>query len=162
MINAFLNTNPPIPVIQGSSVGVTGYRLADQQISSYNYQQDNKTSALVPTEPSSRSPRGSMEEIAYYKGASNSRRVARASMKLPIWLLSRVWELNLYRSSVGWDVSLRIYNVVPWDHPLFEACRNADLPLVQQLLVSGQGSLYDVDEWGRGPLHVRHRLWTVR
>lgn len=64
-------------------------------------------------------------------------------IRFGIYFISRVWELNMHRSSQSWDFNLRSYNVRPQSTEIFQAVSEGDLLRVQQLLSSGKASLWD-------------------
>lgn len=88
--------------------------------------------------------------------AARKQRIAHFRAALPYWIMSTVWEINLYKSAEGWDQSIKIYNVVPDDSPIFTAIEQGDLPEVQRLLISHEASIYDRDPEGDTLLHVSH------
>ncbi|KAK3636351.1 hypothetical protein LTR22_018727 [Elasticomyces elasticus] len=70
------------------------------------------------------------------------------TLRLRLWLHTTVFAITTTRSCYGWDISLRLYNVVPWDSPMLTACGQADLAMVQRLIAEGRGSLLDRDIYG--------------
>lgn len=59
------------------------------------------------------------------------------------WLTGKTWLLASRRAESGWDVSLRTLYMVPYNAPIFHACRRGDLPEVRRLLTSGEASILD-------------------
>lgn len=76
-------------------------------------------------------------------------------IRLPSWLTRRTWELSVAQFPNGWVTGLRTFNLVPNDSPLFMACSEGRSDLIKEILISNRGSVYDQDEEGLTPLHVR-------
>ena len=54
-----------------------------------------------------------------------------------------------------WKHTLTTFRPVPNDASIFSACRVGDVPFVGRLLANGQASVWDCDDTGWTPLHVR-------
>ena len=52
--------------------------------------------------------------------------------------------------------ALRIYPLIPKEHPIWSMCRKGDLKGIQVLLGTRQVSPFSVDRWGTSLLHVSH------
>lgn len=83
-----------------------------------------------------------------------TKRVPKYSYKVTPWLTNQVWELNMTRSSNGWDACLRSYNTVSVESPIFTCCRTGDLAGAMQLLDAGRASVYDRTPEGWTVLHA--------
>lgn len=77
----------------------------------------------------------------------------RWKLKLSSLFLDSVWEFSVYKANQGWEFSLRPYSIRPFDSQFFDAIRNADLPLVREMLHGGKASIWDRDSCGWGVLH---------
>lgn len=53
------------------------------------------------------------------------------------------YQSSPHPNSKGFDVQLRTYNIVAESSPIFEACRNLDLPRVQELFQTRSASPFD-------------------
>ena len=62
--------------------------------------------------------------------------------------------LAVGHTSCGWQQTLETYRVVPFSAPIFEACREGELTVVQELFARGKASLWDRNPNGEGPLYV--------
>ena len=58
------------------------------------------------------------------------------------------------RSTAGWQYTLNIFRAVPENAPIFQFCRDGNLPAVRTLLTTGNASVWDLDPMGRTPLSV--------
>ncbi|KAK4950604.1 hypothetical protein LTR10_010597 [Elasticomyces elasticus] len=76
---------------------------------------------------------------------ANSRRLM---LRLRLWSFTKVYAITTSRVCQGWDVSLRVYNIVPYGSPIFKACRKGDLPTVRMLIAEGRASPLDQDPYG--------------
>lgn len=77
------------------------------------------------------------------------------TLQLPVWFLSRRFELRFRRLYGGWDHNLRVYRMVPFDAPIFTFCFKGQVEKVQELFSAGLASPFDSDPDGNTPLHVR-------
>jgi len=70
-----------------------------------------------------------------------------------------ILSVSAYRKSHGSKIysTLIYFNVVPSESEVFKAVEDGDLVHLQELLRTGQASLFDVDEDGRNLIHVRVR-----
>jgi hypothetical protein len=75
-------------------------------------------------------------------------------VQVPIWLLSRRFELRFRRAYGGWDHSLRTYRILPYEAAIFEYCINDDLEKIQVLFESGRASPFESDLKRNSLLHV--------
>jgi len=57
--------------------------------------------------------------------------------------------------------SIRIYPIIPSNHPIWNLCYNGDLKGIQALLNEGQVSPFSVDRWGNTLLHVGIVMWET-
>lgn len=63
--------------------------------------------------------------------------------------------VRLFSSSIkGWKFILDSFRLVPDNAPIFEFCKNGNLPAVRELLMRGKASAKDTNSRGRTPLHV--------
>jgi hypothetical protein len=75
----------------------------------------------------------------------------------PEWLSSTICQLEVTRSIVGLNCLVRTYGIVPYDAPVFKACRNGDIVGMQRLFDSGLASPFDQ----RDCKGSRISLWLV-
>jgi hypothetical protein len=66
----------------------------------------------------------------------------------PDWLSSTICQLEVRRPIMGLTIFMRTYGIVPYDDPVFEACRSGDVAGMQRLFDSGLASPFDEDEYG--------------
>ena len=71
------------------------------------------------------------------------------------WLLRRGYTLLSEHSYGYWQHTFHSYNVIPWDHPVFDACKAGNIELVQQMCSKGQVTPFDMSPSRRSLLHVR-------
>lgn len=76
------------------------------------------------------------------------------NLRVPLWLLNRVWEFGVRRASTGWDIKLRAHRIVPENNELFLACHRGNIDQVRAILVSGEISAYDLNRNGQDTLGV--------
>jgi hypothetical protein len=72
-------------------------------------------------------------------------------MRLPSWLVDRVWEFEVHRSINGWTTQVYAVNVRPYDSCIFDVVRSGNVKAVRELLESGQLSLHDQAHNPHGP-----------
>jgi hypothetical protein len=72
----------------------------------------------------------------------------------PDWLSSTICQLEVRRPIMGLKVFMRIYGIVPYEAPVFEACRRGDVVGMQRLFDSGLASPFDRNNYGES-------LWEV-
>ena len=65
-------------------------------------------------------------------------------LRIPLILINLVWEVELFRSRVGWTVNLRTINYVSSDSPIIQAIYQADLEMIKSLFKRGEASINDV------------------
>ena len=70
------------------------------------------------------------------------------------WLKLNILSFQAAKSCGVWKYSFRPIRVVPYDYPLFEACRYGTVGDIISILSQGTASLHDVDEAGRNALIV--------
>jgi len=58
------------------------------------------------------------------------------------------WDVEFCRSRSGWNVNLRIYNIIPSGSLVFELAGEGDVRGLLDLFAEGQASPFDVDEDG--------------
>lgn len=78
----------------------------------------------------------------------------RTRISFAAWITGRIWELAAKRAEGCWNLSIRIYNFVPGESPIFDLCRFGDLEAVRDLLVRGKASMLDCTEDETTPLMV--------
>jgi hypothetical protein len=110
----------------------------------------------------SRSPANTNQtEATYQKSKSLSKRQNRlkARFLIPGWLfgVSRAIEIYETRANAGWNFHIQMYNVVPYDSPIFKMAEDNCVFDIQQLFSTGQASPFDRDEYGWTVLDVRIR-----
>ncbi|KAK5725232.1 hypothetical protein LTR17_013101 [Elasticomyces elasticus] len=86
---------------------------------------------------------------AHRRETAKSRRL---TLRLRLWSFTKVYSITTTRAFHGWDVALRMYNVVPYGSPILEACRAGDLPTVRLLIAEGRASPLDQDLYGNTTL----------
>jgi hypothetical protein len=74
--------------------------------------------------------------------------------QVPIWLLSRRFEIRFRRAYGGWDHSLRTYKTIPSDAAILHYCIYDEIEKVQVLFESGLASPFESDRLGNTLLHV--------
>ncbi|PMD22508.1 hypothetical protein NA56DRAFT_598150 [Hyaloscypha hepaticicola] len=74
----------------------------------------------------------------------------RVRVQVPKWLfgLSHAIEIYGYQATSGWNFSIQVYNVVPYDSPIFTMARKGDIVSIRHLFSTGQASPFDRNEWG--------------
>ncbi len=65
------------------------------------------------------------------------------------------FEFYSNRAPSGWDFSIKTYNIVSMDAPIFKLARGGDVGGMRKLLDSRQASPFDLDVFGITPLYVR-------
>ena len=77
-----------------------------------------------------------------------------------------VWSIAVqqknHSSGQTFNIQPRYSPIVSYKAPIFEACREGDVRKVTGLLRTGQASVYDIDEWGRGLMHVGILLGRIK
>jgi hypothetical protein len=73
---------------------------------------------------------------------------------LPIWVTSKVFEIQGKRAYGGWQWVFRTYNIRPCDDPVFEFAKDGDLDGLRQVFSSGIASPFVRDELGMTLLSV--------
>lgn len=63
--------------------------------------------------------------------------------RLRIPFLRRNWSVRLQNNSQGFDMQIKMYNILPASSPIFDACAALDLPRIQELFRKGEASPYD-------------------
>lgn len=69
-------------------------------------------------------------------------------LKFNFRFVSTAWELCVRRSFAGWDMRLRMKNIVPKDAEIFNLCRDGDLDGVRKLFQDGLASPCDYSSCG--------------
>lgn len=98
-------------------------------------------------------------------GRRRKRRVPReyeVSYTLSLPFLNKAWTFAASQAANGWNWHLRTYNIRSGDSDIFRACMVGDIREIQELLVSGKASVFDVDEYGEGVLHASSMVLEVR
>lgn len=75
-------------------------------------------------------------------------------IRLPTWLVGRVWEIATEYSVQGWTLNVQTWNLLPGNAEIFQKINNRDLRGVRNMLESGQASLFDQSKCGCTLLHV--------
>lgn len=78
-----------------------------------------------------------------------------AQFRLPWLFFKRRFELSLEQATSGWQLNLRICNVVPEDSSVFVYAKDGDTSGLRELFRSGQASPFDRDQYDRPTLWVR-------
>ncbi|KAF4413646.1 hypothetical protein CFRS1_v009288 [Colletotrichum fructicola] len=93
-----------------------------------------------------------------YKQSQNSfypyRTVHQLCLQLPKWISQRVFDLQTYRSNVGWQICLKTWVRRPTYSGTFRDVYEGKLSDVERALAVGDASLLDRDGDGRTLLHV--------
>lgn len=81
----------------------------------------------------------------------------KARFQAPKWLFgfSRAIEIYECRAHAGWNFNIQVYNVVPYNSPIFGMVRSGDVIGIQDLFRTGQASPFDRDPSGYTVLDVR-------
>lgn len=69
--------------------------------------------------------------------------------------LSYEAHISVSRSLNSWRLMQQTWRIIPSSSSIFHACREGDLKTVKGLLSRREASVWDVDEIGKTPLHVR-------
>ena len=64
-------------------------------------------------------------------------------MTTPEWISNTIWQFEMRRSITGFNLMLRTYGVVPWDAPIFVACRQDNATEMQRLFDNRLASPFD-------------------
>lgn len=73
---------------------------------------------------------------------------------LPIWVTSKVFEIQGKRAYGGWQWIFRTYDIPPPGDPAFEFAKDGDLDGLRQVFSSGKVSLFVRDDLGMTLLSV--------
>ena len=92
---------------------------------------------------------------------TTSMRTYKATLSFrPSSWLSRpaLWRITTQRTTSSTKNNLHIVPtfspVISHQSPIFKACQQGHVVEVQNMLVTRQASIHDIDEWGRGLMHV--------
>ncbi len=157
------NKTDPVPVIQDQSSSLDDGE--EMQRSSVQYEQFKNHKAYDTLfgriGVSIRATLKITKVIGFGVEKDNSERIFNASFTFkPCSWLSRpaVWNLTVQQksSSIGHNLNIQpTYSpIVSHKSPIFQSCREGDLLKVIEILRTGQASVHDIDEWGRGLMHV--------
>jgi hypothetical protein len=110
-------------------------------------------------ESKSQSPNESGLECQNFVRVSKRQQKLKARFQAPKWLfcVSRAIEIYGRRLHAGWNFNIRVYNVVPYESPIFEMAINGDVIGIQDLFRTGQASPFDRTVSGCTILDVRYR-----
>lgn len=73
----------------------------------------------------------------------------------PIWLFRIIIEARVSSQLSGFTIQFRIYNVLPWESPIFVFAKEDNLEGLRDLLRNKKASPYDIDcKRGLTALHV--------
>ncbi|RDW81872.1 hypothetical protein BP6252_02984 [Coleophoma cylindrospora] len=75
------------------------------------------------------------------------------TLRLPIWLWARRYDITLKRSHNGWDQSFRTYRLVPNDALVLKYSKNGNVAGLQDLFKANLASPFEADAFGLTPLH---------
>jgi len=103
-------------------------------------------------------PFGLVDVVTYNRGSSTSTSI---SVTLPTWICARGFQIQLTKSYQGWDQSFRTYRTVSSHAKVFQFSMDDNVEGLQQLFKSVQASPFEVDSYGRTPLHVRLLRVTI-
>ncbi|CZR66958.1 uncharacterized protein PAC_16857 [Phialocephala subalpina] len=70
-------------------------------------------------------------------------RLARLQTPKWLWYHARALELCCLKVPSGWDFSIRLYNVIPWDSEIFDYACVGNVEGIQKLFQEGKASLFD-------------------
>lgn len=76
------------------------------------------------------------------------------SIRGPIWLVNRMWEVHSTQAYCGWNIKLRSYNIVSQDSLVFKYASERNIDGLRELFSKGLASPFDRSEHGETPLHV--------
>ncbi|KXS97894.1 hypothetical protein AC578_5029 [Pseudocercospora eumusae] len=65
------------------------------------------------------------------------------------WFMSQIWNVSIAYANRGWDVSLRMHNVIPWGSDIFTVLDHGDVRRARMLFSIGRASAFDIDQFGR-------------
>lgn len=75
-------------------------------------------------------------------------------LRLPTWWSAKIWHVAMSEAINGWNISIRTYNMRPYDSEIFHYCQTGHLTKVQELVEDGSASLSDVSSNGCNLLEV--------
>ena len=64
-------------------------------------------------------------------------------LHFPMKLINIAWEVELFRSRLGWTINLRTINYVPYGSPIFNAIYDGDLEMIKVLFKRKEASIND-------------------
>lgn len=76
------------------------------------------------------------------------------SLRMPVWLINRIWEIQGMRARKGWTFTISSYNIVPSDSLVLQHARLGNLQGLQDLFSKNLASPFDRNEYGLTVLHV--------
>lgn len=89
------------------------------------------------------------------KGGSTDRRlVFAARIHLPWRLIQKACELSVERAISGWQLNIRVYNVVPESSLVFRYAKEGDATGLRELFKNGHASPFDRDIRGHSTIWV--------
>ncbi|KAH6683549.1 hypothetical protein F5X68DRAFT_262983, partial [Plectosphaerella plurivora] len=74
--------------------------------------------------------------------------------RAPMWLYGTAFKFQVTRARGAWATLFRCYNVRPRDAPVFNFAREGNSRAVLALIEQNQASVYDIDYFGQGILHM--------
>lgn len=97
-------------------------------------------------------------DIGYRAKSSRAIPILSFSLILPRWLAHYSLQISVRRAAQSWTLNLKPYRTVPRDFELWDAIAEGDFNRLRHLINSGQATVFDRDEDGLTPLHVR---WSI-
>lgn len=94
---------------------------------------------------------GSLSSVAHM---SSQKGIYSWRFGLPIWVTSKVLEIQGKRAYGGWQWVFRTYNIRPYGDPIFKFAKDGDLDGLRQVFSSGIVSPFVRDELGMTLLSV--------
>ncbi|TGJ79237.1 hypothetical protein E0Z10_g9523 [Xylaria hypoxylon] len=77
-----------------------------------------------------------------------------ARLQANYWFVSRVWDIQVSRAVMGWDLKLNTYCVRPDSALVFDYARNGDIAGLMQLVDLGEASLQDHTPSSKSLMHL--------
>jgi hypothetical protein len=78
----------------------------------------------------------------------------RARMRGPISILNRFWEISGHNAENGWKISIRTYNIIPYNSLTYRYTVEGNMEGLKDLFSKGEASPYDATTHGHTLLFV--------
>jgi hypothetical protein len=131
--------------LQPPSVSVAAQSLVSNSSAMIEIEPKSTTEVEINTDKTSRS----RDHLAQWAQPHQPRKIKpkynkpRIRIRMPIQIYNKIWDFAITSAQSGWGLHLHTYNVVPHNSLIFRYCELGDLPAMQRLIKSGEGSLLD-------------------